>query len=296
MNIICLDAEMADGINHELLELSVLDGSMNEVYHHYFKPRITKEWKGSERVHHITPEMVRDEPHFDECLSEIQAVVDKAECVVGFAVENDIFALEYSGVTGLRDKLKVDVRELFWAYCGNPCGMSLDSIPGLVACAEVLGVEFSQHEAHSASADTLATFRCLEALRAKAADTAGGEMPQLNDMVEFCERSKFDYRRRHAQGWAYIMRSSTGGYKLRFKTHDEVDPEKVVMKKKVNDRHVACYDLHNMFDKKASGRLGGALNLSAADMRKFESYSNEYDEEKSAYCKSALRLRRLTLS
>lgn len=296
MNLICFDAEMADGINHELLELSVFDGSMNEVYHQYFKPRVTTEWKGSERVHHITPAMVSGEPHFDECLAEIQAVADGADCIAGFAVENDIFALEYSGVTGLRDKLKVDVRELFWAYCGNPCGMSLDSIPGLVTCAERLGVEFSEADAHSASADTAATLRCLEALRSKAADASGGEVPDLSDMVAFCERSKYDYRRSHAQGWAYIMRSSRGGYKLRFKAEDDADPAMVVMKKKVNDRHVACYDLHNMFDKKASGRLGGALDLSAADMRKFENYSNEYDEEKSAYCKSAMRLRRLTLS
>ncbi len=295
MHIICFDAEMADGVGHELLELSVFDGCFREIYHSYFKPRIAKQWKGSEKIHHISPEMVKDKRHFDECLIEVQAVVDIADCIVGFAVENDILALEYNGVKGLREKLVLDVRELYWAYKGQTSGMSLDSIPGLVACASALGVDFTEDTAHSASADTKATLQCFAAV-CRLASIDPSQEASLTEMSEFCRLEKYEFRRRQAHGWVYLLKNGGGGYRLSFKKRDEFNNDSVVAKMEVNDRHKACYDLHNMFDKKISKKLDGALDLSAADIRRFNGYTNEYDEEMSSFCKSALRLRRLTLS
>ncbi len=89
MNLISLDIEATD--NGEMLELSIIRHADSQiVYHSYFRPSTARSWPNSQAVHHISPEMVKDSPSIMQEKKRIQDIIDKADGIIGFAIENDI--------------------------------------------------------------------------------------------------------------------------------------------------------------------------------------------------------------
>ena len=127
MDIICLDAEFTE--SEELLELSVFNLDGKEVYHRFFKPEQISEWRTD--IHHITPEMVADEPTFAQCREEVQRLLDSAFALTGFAVGNDLRVLTRSGIAGLETKRMIDVKDMYWYLRGIPEEMSPFTVPQL---------------------------------------------------------------------------------------------------------------------------------------------------------------------
>ena len=283
---ICLDAEFTD--HTEMLELSVYDTATSvEIYHSYFRPELEHRWPISQRIHHITPAMVRNEKPFRKRKAEIQAVVDRARDIVGFAIGNDITALSNQGIEGLDDKRIIDVRDIFWFVHGRHNGGDLNNAPGLLAVAHELGIDFSDSEAHSAGADTKATVDCYNALIARHAAT--GTVPAgtdpLEDLLAQCDRAKAEYHRQQAAGFVGLLRAQGKTYKLKFlKSHAPEGPnvEHVIH---VADRSIAQYDLLKRFARHLVPGRFDIYALTAADIEYFKAYTNEHDPEKSALCK-----------
>lgn len=292
--IICLDAEFADSTNNEILELSVYGEGRDEIFHGYFRPVRTRSWKGSERVHHITPAMVADKPSFASMLGVIQPLFDAADIIIGFAPGNDITHLEASGVEGLDTKRVVDVREWYWFLIGRHNGVDYYGVPGLAAVAAEMGVEFEAGAEHSASGDTEVTFKVFDLLESRfAAEYPGVEGEDERQLIArfaaLCGEAVEEYERGKARGYVYLVRKP-GGYRLKVSGRSEA-PDDCVASIEVADRHKAEYDLSKLWRRREAGDRPHLYRLTDRDIDTFRAYANEYDAGQSRWYRSLMRNR-----
>ena len=224
MNLICLDIEATD--NGEMLELSVINhADCRTVYQSYFHPVTARSWPNSQAVHHITPAMVRDAPPVKKERRKIQTIVNAADGIIGFAVDNDIRYLKGNGIPVREDIRVIDVRDWFWYYKGRHLDIDFGSVPRLARCAELLGFEFSEEsEAHSAANDTLMTIRLFNALL----EEAGTGLP-LDETIARFETLFEEERRLHAEkmarGFISLVRTPKGYVLKNHHQHPASDDE-----------------------------------------------------------------------
>lgn len=165
MYIACLDTESTStGKFNEILELAIYSARGELVLNSLYKPKRNRKWPHSEKVHGISPLMVQNKPHFQDCLKKIQKIFDRCQMILGFALDNDVRILEQSGITGLTADRCLDVRELFWGVYGDKLEMDFYHVPSLIKCAEFCGYVWEEGSAHSAAADAKATLYCYEVL------------------------------------------------------------------------------------------------------------------------------------
>lgn len=168
MHIACLDTESTStGKYNEILELAIYSARGELVLNSLYKPKRNRRWPHSEKVHGISPDMVQDKPHFQDCLRKIQKIFDRCQMILGFALDNDVRILEQSGVQGLTPERCLDVRELFWGVYRDELQMDFYHVPSLIKCAEFCGYVWEEGSAHSAAADAKATLYCYEVLMRK---------------------------------------------------------------------------------------------------------------------------------
>lgn len=79
--ILVFDTETTGVFLHrdEIIQLSMLDGFGNTLYSSYIKPKRRKSWKRAERINHISYEMVKDYPCFDEEKDKKQEIFNNAK-------------------------------------------------------------------------------------------------------------------------------------------------------------------------------------------------------------------------
>lgn len=280
MNLICFDAEFAI---REILELSIwgLDFGADagtkprQVFHQYFRPRRETRWPGSQRVHHISPQMVARKPHFPEWRSRIQKIINEADVIVGFAVDNDIDALEYEGITGLRDKPTVDVRDLHWLVHTRLEGVELDARKGLAVTAGDLGLDFSENLAHGADYDTRLTLACFRHLAAEFADTSDGRK-WLETYQTIWNKEREEFLRKFAHGWV-ALQEWREGYRVKAARLNPPSGADVIKTIEVNARWRAQDEIDAKFDKLRHPRDPKVYCLRPKDLEWFAAYRNEYD-------------------
>ncbi|MBD5218238.1 MAG: 3'-5' exonuclease [Bacteroidales bacterium] len=283
--IICFDTEMAE--DQKLIELSIFDDSLSEIYHSYYNPGRVREWR--EEIHHITPEMVKNSPRFSTELPGVQSVIDSAEIIVGCALRNDVDALSKAGVKRLDRKRLVEIQDWFWLLRGISEGRSLFKTASLLNIAEELGVDFSEQEAHGASADTRATMSCFLALKSELETVySAGKSLTMEQAIDIFEerfaQARTDFLRQEAAGFVQIL--DHGGYhSLKFNQKVEKPNSKAIAMISVNDRFIAEMELRKLFARREVKGKHEIYNLRAADIEKFKSYSNVFEEERSAFCK-----------
>lgn len=279
MNLICLDIEATD--NGEMLELSVYNHSdRTSVYHSYFRPPTARSWPNSQAVHHITPEMVRKAPAIRNERAAIQRIIDGADGIVGFAIDNDIRYLLAAGLKIKESMRIIDVRDWFWYYKGRHLDIEFGSVPRLAKCAELLGFEFSEEsDAHSAANDTLMTLRLFNAL----VEEAGAGMP-LDKAVERFETLFEEERRRYAEkmahGFISLIKTHKGYMLKNAHQHPASDAEHSI---EVEGRFQAEHDIREKLRKRESASDPNFYDLRKSDIEYFLSYSNEYDAEKEEF-------------
>lgn len=298
MKYIAFDAEFA--IN-EVLELSVYhwdsetpDEQPAEVFHQYFKPRNEHRWPGSERVHHISPRMVAHRPHFSRFRDMVQRLVDEADCLVGFAIQNDIDALAREGIKGLDRKLAVDVRDMHWLCHGRLAGIELDSRRGLSVTAGELGIDFSESDAHGASYDTLKTMQCFvrliqdfEDMSLREAAGTGQEVSEDGFLARYLQKwdtEREKYYREYAKGWIALVEAREG-YRLKASRIAPPSGDKVVSVIHVMARMRGLDEIDARFTRKRHPEDRHVYCLDDSDIRWFAGYSNEYDAQESLHRK-----------
>ena len=161
MNIICFDIEATD--NGEMLELSIISyPQKKDLYYSRFRPQKSKTWK-NETIHHITPEMVKNSPLLEDEKGTIVNILNSADAILGFAIDNDIRYIENNLGYNFNDIYKIEVKDWLWALDGHRFDVAYPAIPKLSKCCEFYGINFSEEtEAHNAKNDVLATINLFE--------------------------------------------------------------------------------------------------------------------------------------
>ncbi len=296
MNILCLDAEFAV---QEILELSVwrltgwpMKTERTQALHQYFRPARERRWPGSQRVHHITPQMVADKPRFSRMKAGIQKMFDEADVIVGFAVENDLEALRFEGISGLDKKRVIDVRDLHWLVNTSKDGVGLDERKGLSVTAEQLGMEFSEDEAHGADYDTRMTLACFERLMEDFAATIGNGAEEtghdaaalVDTYYDRWQEASENYYREFAKGWVYIQKWKDT-YRIKANRLSEPGGKDVVAVVRVAARNRALDEIDQHFSRRRDSQDTRCYNLKPEDIKWFETYSNEYDGQEQMHRK-----------
>lgn len=288
MKIICFDAEFANekGLPEEILELSIRqtetlgkESGNRLIFHEYIKPARHRRWPHAQEVHHITPEMVAGKPGFVHWRQKIQQIIDNADYLVGFAIENDITALEREGIRGLDTKRVIDVRDLHWLQNTRHTGMELNSRKNLATTAEELGIEFSETLAHGADYDTRITLACFQTLIDSFRETEkAGATPEeiLAHYLKRWEEERENYLREYARGWITLVKWHNG-YRLKASRNKPTPNERTEASIEVKARYLAIDEIDAKLDKRRDSYDPHVYNLKPADIEWFCSYTNEYD-------------------
>lgn len=287
MEVICLDAEFAD--NEELLELSVYNLRGEEVYHSYFLPEKIDNWRTD--IHHITPEMVAGKPTFQEESGVVQKLIDNCFAITGFAVDNDLRVLTRSGITGIGEKLTIDVKDMYWYMRGRIQELSPYAVPSLITCAQTLGIDFGIDTAHSASADTYATLECYNILFAEFTDKIEervAEEESVNLFLDRIEKAKAQYIKDSAKGFVRLIQTK-GNYRILYSRVSDNKEKGLIAEIAVEDRYKAEYDLRKLLKKKELPDKKNHYKLTSNHIAAIKTYHNQYDIDQSAWCKKIVR-------
>lgn len=158
-NVIALDVETT-GLNSysdEILELAIVDGCGNELFHEYFNPSKTTEWKNAEQIHGISPEDVADKPYINEYTDRIQNIISCAEIIVGYNISFDVGFLRNAGIH-IEEKRICDIMKPFAFVYGEWNDHHKDyQWKSLSVCADYYKYSFIPHNALE---DARATVYC----------------------------------------------------------------------------------------------------------------------------------------
>lgn len=88
--VLFFDLEMTGVYDHdEVLSVSIVNGRGEEVFHTLTRPERKKRWKRTEKIHGITPDMVKDAPTFAEISPTLAEILTGAEQLVAFGTSTD---------------------------------------------------------------------------------------------------------------------------------------------------------------------------------------------------------------
>ena len=157
---IIFDAEMTgcDEYYDEILQLSIINEEGETLLNEYYKPKYISEWQESERIHGITPEMVKDCDCIDDHLSKIQAIFDQASELIGYNTPCDLSFLRMAGIR-IPDVKITDVMVEFSPIYAEAKHKKVVKSKKLITCAAYYGYEY---EAHNSLNDALATLYCYQ--------------------------------------------------------------------------------------------------------------------------------------
>jgi DNA polymerase III epsilon subunit-like protein len=100
--VVCLDLETT-GLypreTDEVLQVSICDGTGLMLLDSYVRPEKRKRWPNAERIHGITPAMVKDSPTLKELGDLIYSILDGCTLLIGYNIRN--FDLEFLKVGGV---------------------------------------------------------------------------------------------------------------------------------------------------------------------------------------------------
>ena len=145
-------------LDHEILQLAMIDGTGTLLVNEFFKPAKKKVWPEAQKIHGISPKDVCNKPAIREFSKIIQDFVDSAELLVAYNIQFDLLFLRSVGIKFLGKKY-YDVMRGFSQSQGNRGrNKSMRRVP-LKKCAAYYGYELA--DAHDAEADARATLHCF---------------------------------------------------------------------------------------------------------------------------------------
>ena len=157
-----------DPEDDELLQLSIIDTDGNVLFDSYFRPCLNETWKEAERVHHISPETVKNAPSIAEKIAEINSIIYQADTIIGYNINFDLGFLHNNGLMISDDVKIIDVMSDFSVvydeyseYYGDYKWQKLST------AADYYGYDWNSqlHKAHNSLADCFATLHVYKSMR-----------------------------------------------------------------------------------------------------------------------------------
>jgi DNA polymerase-3 subunit epsilon len=160
--ILVLDAETtgipmsfdnSSTIDHEILQLAMIDGKGQILFNEYFKPEKHKVWPEAETINGITPPMLKDKLSVANYTNVIQSHIDTADLLIAYNFEFDYIFLRSIGINFV-GKQYCDVMKRYALLRGK-----YEKYVSLKTCAKQLGYSFDN--THDAVSDAKATLFCF---------------------------------------------------------------------------------------------------------------------------------------
>lgn len=145
----------------EILQVSIIDENNNILIDEYCKPKKVNEWKESELINKISPEMVKEKKCFEDYIEVVSDILTNADEIIIYNADFEIGFLNKYGVkfnNNIYD-LMYEFAEIYgqWnEYYGNYTWKSLDT------CCSYYGYYLSN--AHNSLEDCKATLYCYNKL------------------------------------------------------------------------------------------------------------------------------------
>lgn len=87
-----------DPVRDEILQLSIINENEEVLFNDYIRPVRHETWREAEKIHHISPEMVKDKQTFESRKQEIQKIFDQATELIAYNANFDISFLKAVGI------------------------------------------------------------------------------------------------------------------------------------------------------------------------------------------------------
>ncbi len=248
-----LDAEFTG--RNEMLELAVVDLSLDPIFESLFTPARSRRW--SKVPHGITPAMTKGCPKFAWRVPRVQRIVDRCRYMIGFALENDISHLRAEKIERLETKRVLDLRDWFWLIHGRHHGFDYREGVGLGTICSELQIQDDAEGPHRAGSDTRCTLRCFRLLMDRFIERHGLEEATFDAVVAAFDRefdsAMADYRRAAAAGFLSLVINDEGT--IMIKANKE-KPANCIESVAVADRHQALSHLGRTLTGRAcTGRI-----------------------------------------
>lgn len=158
--VVCLDAETT-GLNphlDEVLQLALVRGDGEVLASRYVRPLHHRSWPAAQRVHGISPSMVRDCLPLMAYASEFEELLSDADLIVGYNISFDLAFLQAAGISHGHAAV-FDVMREFAPIAGrwDAERRRYTWVP-LSYCARFYGIPFRAHDALEDARTTLGCF------------------------------------------------------------------------------------------------------------------------------------------
>ena len=194
---VCLDVETTgcDPRVDEVVQIALVDGGGEVLLSRYVCPQRHASWPSAQRIHGISPSMVKGFPSLVSLKPEIEKVFEGAGLIVGYNVTFDLWFLQVAGISFGSASVFDVMREFApvagrWDACRQRC--SWVSLP---YCARYYGIPL---RAHDALGDAQATLGCFQAMIEQ--DSGNGKTTSSRSYLDIVARySRAKSRRRGGQ-------------------------------------------------------------------------------------------------
>ena len=149
----------------EIISISIVDGTGKLIMNTFVKPTHTSKWKKTEKIHGITPDMVKDSPTLAELIPEIKEIFANADNIIAYGVSTDYSHIKHIYETieeqlALKSKVRCCAFEYVRYMHENHPELVHASLTDAMAC---FGIEW-EGVAHSSIADTYGCRKVWERL------------------------------------------------------------------------------------------------------------------------------------
>ncbi len=164
--VLFFDLELTGFYDHdEILSVSIYNAFGEKIMDTLVRPTHTKKWKRTEKIHGITPDMVKDARTIDELTPEIKNIFAGADNIIAYGVSTDYSHIKYIYDTeeerlALKDKVRDCASEFVRYTQEHRPDVVHASLTDAMACFEIAwdGI------AHTSIADTIGCMKVWETL------------------------------------------------------------------------------------------------------------------------------------
>ena len=164
--VLFFDLELTGFYDHdEIISISIFNALGEKIMDTLVRPVHTKKWKRTEKIHGITPEMVKDAQTLEELTPEIKEIFAGADNLIVYGVSTDYSHIKYIYATEkerkeLHSKIRCCANEFVRYIHEHRPDIEHASLTDAMAC---FGIEW-EGVAHTSIADTIGCMKVWETL------------------------------------------------------------------------------------------------------------------------------------
>lgn len=164
--VLFFDLELTGFYDHdEIISISIFNALGEKIMDTLVRPVHTKKWKRTEKIHGITPDMVKDAQTLEELTPEIKEIFEGADNLIAYGVSTDYSHIKYIYKTekerkALHDKIRCCANEFVRYIHEHRPDIEHASLTDAMAC---FGIEWDG-VAHTSIADTIGCMKVWETL------------------------------------------------------------------------------------------------------------------------------------